>query len=39
MDRTKIKGVHYIDIRKKDNTPIFTKENDYINTLEFWNLD
>ena len=39
MDWRIIKGVHHINILVKDGTPIFTKENDYISTLESWNLD
>ena len=39
MDWRRIKGVHNINILVKDSTPIFTKENNYISTLESRKLD
>ena len=39
MYQKRIKGVYHINTLIKDSKPIATKENDYISTLEFWNLD
>ena len=39
MDRKRIKVVHHINILIKDSAHIVTKENDYISTLDFRNLD
>ena len=38
MDRKVIKGVNHINILLNNSTQVFTKENDSISTLEFWNL-